>query len=116
MKILSKTPVDLIQQQVNAYNARDIKAFLATYSPEIQIYNHPDSLLYSGLDQMETVYSRLFKNNPKLHGEIVNRMVLGNFVIDQERVTGFPNDRVIDTVAIYEVKDGLIHKVWFVRE
>ena len=65
---------------------------------------------------METVYSRLFKNNPKLHGEIVNRIVLGNFVIDQERVTGFPNDRVIDTVAIYEVKDGLIHKVWFVRE
>ncbi len=115
-EILSKTPVELIQQQVNAYNARDIKAFLATYSPEVQIYNHPDSLLFTGLDQMETVYSRLFENNPKLHVEIINRIVSGDFIIDQERVTGFPNDRVINAVAIYEVKDVLIHKVWFVRE
>lgn len=115
-KILNKTPADIIQQQVNAYNARDLKAFLATYSPEIQIFNHPDSLLYSGLEQMETVYGRLFENVPKLHVEIKNRIEMGDFVIDQERVTGFPNNRVINAVAIYQVQKKLIQKVWFVRK
>lgn len=115
-QIVSKTPVDIIQQQVNAYNARDIQAFLATYSPDIQIFNHPDSLLYSGLKEIEMVYKQLFENAPKLHVEIVNRIVLGNFVIDQEKVTGFPKDLVINAVAVYEVQQELIRRVWFVRE
>ena len=114
-QLLSKKPVDLIQQQVNAYNARDIRAFLATYSPDIQIFNHPDGLLMTGLDEMETRYKRLFETAPKLHVEIVNRIVQGNFVIDHEKVTGLPNDQVINAVAVYEVQDDLIRRVWFVR-
>jgi hypothetical protein len=41
---------------------------------------------------------------------------MGNFVIDQERVSGFPNGRVINAVAMYEARDGLIQRVWFVPE
>ncbi|MFQ6116257.1 MAG: amidohydrolase family protein, partial [bacterium] len=115
-QIITKTPEDIVQQQVNAYNARDIKAFLATYSPDINIFNHPDSLLYSGLEEMEEVYKSLFEKVPNLHVKIVNRIALGKFVIDREKVTGFPNGRVIHAVAIYKVQDDSIQRVWFVRE
>ena len=115
-QILRKTPEDIVQQQVNAYNARDLEAFLATYSPDIKIFNHPDSLLYPGQEEMKKRYKALFENVPNLHVKIVNRITLGKFVIDQERVTGFADGRVIRAVAIYEVEDGLIKRVWFIRE
>lgn len=115
-EIIRKTPQDIVQQQVNAYNARDLEAFVATYSPDIKIYIHPDTLRGSGHAEMRKVYGELFKNTPKLHCEIVNRIVLGNFVIDKERVTGNPNGAVINAVAIYEVRDNLIQRVWFVPE
>jgi len=111
--IIKKTPQDVVQQQVNAYNARDLEAFIATYGPDIKIYNHPDKLGSSGHDAMRKTYGDMFKNTPKLHCEIVNRIVQGNFVIDHERVTGLPNGRVVNAVAIYEVRGDLIRNVWF---
>jgi hypothetical protein len=115
-KIIRKKPEDIIQQQVNAYNARDIEAFLTKYSPSVKIFDHPDSLLWSGLEEMRKVYTRRFESAPQLHCEIVNRIVLGNFVIDREKVTGLPDDQVINAVAIYAVQEGLIQQVWFLRE
>ncbi len=115
-KIMPKTAEDIVQHQVNAYNARDIEAFLATYSPDIKIFNHPDTLRYSGLAEMNERYKALFERVANLHVEIVNRIALGNYVIDRERVTGFPNGMVINAVATYYVRDGLIQRVWFIRE
>ena len=106
----------IVQQQLEAYNARDIDAFLATYSPDIKIYNHPNELRFSNLQEMRDRYSKMLKNTPNLHCEIVNRIVLGNHVFDQEKVTGFPDGRIIEAVAIYKVENGLIHRVWFVKK
>jgi hypothetical protein len=41
-------------------------------------------------------------------------MVLGNFVVDYEEVTGLPDVDVLHAIAIYEVNDGAIQKVWFI--
>jgi imidazolonepropionase-like amidohydrolase len=114
--IIRKTPPDIVQQQVNAYNARDLEAFIATYSPDIKLYTYPDKLENTGHEEMRKTYGELFKRAPKLHCEIVNRIAQGNFVIDHERVTGLPNGRIINAVAIYEVRDNLIQRVWFVPE
>ena len=115
-EIIKKTPRDIVQQQVNAYNARDLEAFIATYSPDIKLYTFPDKLESSGHAEMRKTYGDLFKRVPKLHCEIVNRIVQGNFVIDHERVSGLSNNRVINAVAIYEVRDNLIQRVWFISE
>ncbi len=115
-EIIKQSPEDIVQQQVNAYNARDIEAFLAKYSPSIKIFEHPDNLLWSGLEEIRKPYTSRFESSPSLHCEIVNRIVLGNFVIDREKVTGLPDDQVINAVVIYEVRGGLIQQVWFLRE
>jgi imidazolonepropionase-like amidohydrolase len=115
-ELVTKTPSDLVQQPVNAYNARDLDAFLATYSDDIEIYDHPDNLLWSGKDAITPVYRSRFESSPGLHAEIVRRTALGNFVVDHERVTGLPDGRTVEAVAIYEVQDGAIRRVWFIRE
>ena len=44
---------------------------------------------------------------------IRNRIVQDDIVIDHERVTLATDGRVIDAIAIYQVRDGLIANVWF---
>lgn len=63
---------------------------------------------------MRQNYASMFANTPNLFCEIKNRIVLGNKVIDKEYVRF--NDRYIEAIAVYEVADGFIQKVTFIRE
>jgi hypothetical protein len=64
---------------------------------------------------LQESYGKLFQECLTLHSTILSRTVQRHFVIDKESVTGlFDNDRVLEVVAIYEVRDDLISKVWFI--
>ena len=109
--IIQETPEMLIQRQLNAYNARNLDAFLDTYADDVKLYNFPDSLIGSGKESMKAMYGSFFKTATNLHCEIVERIKLGNTIIDHERVKII--DKIINAVAIYEVKDGKITRVTF---
>jgi hypothetical protein len=49
---------------------------------------------------------------PQLFCRLVNRIVEGNMVIDQEEVWGF-GDKPVTAVAIYVVEGGKITKAYF---
>ncbi|MGC1515471.1 MAG: nuclear transport factor 2 family protein [Maribacter sp.] len=106
-------PERIVQTQLDAYNNRDIDAFLATYAEGIQLYNFPETIRNNGLDTMRKGYTNLFENTPDLHCEIKNRMVIGNKVIDEEFVTA--NGTTFSAIAIYEVDNGKITRVTFIR-
>lgn len=107
-------PEDVIQQQLDAYNARDIDAFMAYWAEDAQYYEHPDTLLASGKAEIRERHIARFRE-PSLYGERVKRMALGSMVIDQEVVTrNFPQGRgKMDVIGIYEVEQGKIVKAWF---
>jgi hypothetical protein len=109
------SPLQVVQAQVDAYNRGDIDAFLNTHAPEANLYNFPDELLSSGLASMRERYAELFEKAPELHASITNRITQGNYVIDQEVVTGIPGAKELTAVLIYEVKDGKIVNVWFLQ-
>ena len=103
----------IVQQQLEEYNARDIDAFLALYSSEVVITDLLDgSVMARGLTEMRPMYQRLFTNNPDLHCQVVKRMVQGDIVVDQEEVTGYADGYSMHAIAIYEVRDGLIRRLW----
>lgn len=111
--ILKDTPEDLAQRQLNAYNLRNIEAFLEPYADDIEIYMFPDKLQAKGKEAMRQGYESMFQNTPNLHCELVNRMVKGNTVIDYERVQ-FGNETV-EAIAIYHIENGKIKKVYFIN-
>src|SRR5215831_15791954 len=82
------TPVSLVEQQVNGYNARNIDSFLAPYADSVEMYDFPNKFLGKGKEGMRRGYTDFFKKTPDLHCEITSRIVQGNTVIDKERVTG----------------------------
>lgn len=107
------SPEVVVQAQLDAYNRKDLEAFMDTYSDDIKLYTFPDQLSVGNREQMWKDYKGYFDRTPDLHAKLVNRMVLGNKVIDQEEVTA--NGRTFEAVAIYEVRNGKIYKVTFLR-
>lgn len=110
------TPTDLAQAQLDAYNQRDLSAFLLPYADSVAVYTFPNQLQYRGKEQMRQVYGEMFENLPDLHCSLVNRMVLGNTVIDQESVVFRKGEKPMQAIAIYKVKAGKIAEVYFVLE
>ncbi len=109
-------PQVVAQAQLDAYNARDIDAFLAPYDPEIVLACLPgDDPFARGHDQMRALYGKKFAEAPDLHCRLVNRICHDRFVVDQEELTGVPGAELIRAVAIYEVVDGLILRAWFLK-
>ncbi len=110
---IKDSPADLAQQQLTAYNLRDIEAFLIPYADDVEIYTYPNELKYQGKDKMREIYYKMFKNTLKLHCELVSRIVQGNIVIDKERVQF--GDKVKEAVAIYHIENKKIKKIYFIK-
>lgn len=111
--LIKDTPADLAQRQLNAYNFRNIDAFLEPYADDVEVYNYPDKLQFKGKETMRKGYSEMFEKTPNLHCELVSRIVQGNIVIDKERVQF--GDKILEAVAMYHIENGKIKKVYFIR-
>ena len=106
-------PEDVVQEQVEAYNARDIERFVATYGDDVRLYRaHETQPAIVGKAALREFYATQRFHLPALHAEILARMVLGNKVVDHERITGL-RDHPIEAAAVYEVSGGLIRAAWF---
>ncbi len=108
------SPEELAEMQLKAYNARDLDAFLAPYSDSVKIYMYPDKLQSQGIESMRVSYGKMFANTPDLHCDLVNRMVLGNTVIDHENVVFSKDKPMIKAIAIYKIENGKIGEVRFI--
>ena len=107
-------PTAFVQRQLDAYNARDLERFVREYTQDVTVYRMPDpNPVIVGRAALAAHYRDNRFNLPELHATVVNRMVFGNKVIDQERVVGVPG-APLDVAAIYEVSEQGISKVWFV--
>ncbi len=107
-------PEALAQRQLDAYNARDLEAFCAPYSDDIQIVGLDGKEEARGKEAFKARYRDRFQKLTKLHCQLVKRMVMGNFVLDEEAITGTGGDP-IHAVAIFEVRNGKIAVVRFIR-
>jgi len=103
----------LVSRQLDAYNARDLDAFVAQYAENVRVFRPPGlEPAIVGRRAMAEYYARHRFSLPGLHAEVLNRMVLGNKVVDHERIHGV-RAAPFETVAVYEIVDGLISVVWF---
>ena len=107
-------PAGFAQRQLDAYNARDLGRFVREYAENVVVYRLPNvEPILQGKAALAEHYRKNRFNLSGLHAELVNRMVFGNKVIDQERVTGVQGTPM-DVAAIYEVTTSGISRVWFV--
>jgi hypothetical protein len=109
------TAVEIVQAQLDAYNARDLDAFAATYAEGIVITNAKCEVLVTGLEALRKRYGGIFEKFPLNHARIAARKLEGGeVVLDHEIITGRAPDKPdpwdVGWVR-YEVESGRIARV-----
>lgn len=107
-------PVVVAQRQLEAFNARDVHAWLATYAEDARQYLLPGILLASGHAEIGARVAVRFAE-PDLHARLLSRRAIGDLVFDHEIVTRtLPEGRgEVELMAVYEIRDGLIRTAMF---
>ena len=103
------SPEAVVQRQLDAYNARDLDALVATYAPDARQYVHPATLVATGHDAIRARLAPRLQE-PNLHARLIQRLVMDTLVIDYEEVRrDFPEGPgTVELMAIYDVADGRI--------
>jgi hypothetical protein len=114
-------PEQLIQSQLDCYNAKDIEGLLATYAADVEHHDLRGNLLARGRAQLRERFATRF-TEPDLQARLVQRIVMGNVVTDYEIITrnfpsidpDFPNAKgTIEMLCIYEVENNEIVRATF---
>ena len=103
----------LANDQLIAWNNKDVNGFLESYSDSVRVFSYPNTLNYVGKQKMRERYEGFFNATPLLKCEIVKRIVFGNKIIDYERITGYKDNWINETVAIYTITNKKISEVCF---
>jgi hypothetical protein len=107
----------VVQAHVDAFNRRDIEAFMATYAPGAIHWEYPADTVWNGAARIRAHYTELFADPDAsgLHVDVRERMVKGRFVVNHEFYRGLPGEDTHVSVVIYEVVNGRIQNAWFMN-
>jgi hypothetical protein len=106
------TPLELVEHQLAAYNARNLERFLEVFSDDIEVTRLPNTApAIVGKAALGKFYAENRFNLPDLHAEIVNRIVMGAKIIDHERITGI-GPEPIEIIVAYAIEGGAIRRMW----
>lgn len=111
------TAEQVVQHNLEAYNNRNIDAFMSDYSEEIELYNYGVAVpLAKGKIEVRKIYSTLFEASPNLFSKIKKRIIFDNKVIDYESITGrMGKTETVEMVLIYEINNEKIVKITAIK-
>ncbi len=109
---------EIVQSNLDAYNLRDIDAFMASVATDIELFSLGEAQpSLSGHQAMRDFYQTLFENSPTLNSTIIKRIVIGNKVIDHESISGRNgSESLTELVLVYEVEKDKITRITVIRE
>jgi putative hydrolase of HD superfamily len=99
--------VSVIDRLLEAMNGHDLEAFVACYAATATIEDGHDRVLARGHDELRARYGPAFEL-PDLHVEALHRIEVGDFVVQEERVTGRGAPQ--RHVAVYHVEANRIRR------
>jgi hypothetical protein len=109
-KLRPASPEEVVASRAEAYERGDIPALLALYAADAQIYDPPDRLRDSGLDQIRQSYSPELVAGSGTRATVSQRMSEGRYVVERYGAgAGKP------AIVIYEVRGGQIARTWILR-
>jgi hypothetical protein len=106
---------DPVDAHVQAYNDRDLDRFIACYAPDCVIEDARGTVVARGHADLRARFGKVFDKSPDLHCEIVHRARIGEYVVDEERITGRFDGGEQHGIVVSHVSGGVIDHQRFVR-
>lgn len=107
-------PREIVQAAIDAYHDHDLNRCLGFYAPDVVVKDAEGSILMDGAEAVRSRYAKSMIDNPNIRYDIPNRIALGDWVIDEERVTGFSkpgSPDVVRAVLVYRISAELIREI-----
>ncbi len=105
---------DVVDAQLEAYRARDVERFLSYYADDASVVMFDGTVQFGSKEVMRQQYGQLFANSPDLHVTIAGRIAAGDFVVDEEHLSGFhfgDMPTAMTAVAVYRITGGKIARL-----
>lgn len=114
---MTQTPEEVVQRQLDMYNARNLELFLETFHDDCELVDFASGEVRAkGKEQLRKVYGDLFQASPDLHSTLLSRMIMGNKVLDHESIIGRAGQATpLELIMVYEVNDGQIVRATAIR-
>lgn len=109
----TRSPLEVVNLRMKAYNEHDLDVFLSTYAENVEIFTYPDQSLGKGKKRIKSLFEDMF-GDESLRVDIHHQIAKDGYVINHETVVS--GDEATEYVSIYEVRNGLIQSVRFVRD
>jgi hypothetical protein len=104
---------DVIDRLLVALNAGDVDAFVDCYAEDATIENGHDEVMARGHEDLRSKYGGMFERMPDIRVEALARSDVGEFVVQEEQVTGRGEPE--RHIAVYLVRDGRIERERLLR-
>jgi hypothetical protein len=106
-------PRDVVQAAIDAYHDHDLDRCLAFYAPDVVVKRADGTIVMDGTEAVRGRYAKSMSDHPNLHYDIPNRIALGDYVIDEERVSGYSpgGPDVVRAVLVYRFAGDLIAEI-----
>ena len=109
----STTALEIVNKRMDLYNQHNFEDFIKLYADDVKIYTYPDKLLGTGTENITSIFKPKFASK-SIQVKIVSQMNNGNHVINHEIVK--ENEIETKYISIYEIRNGLIASIRFVRD
>jgi hypothetical protein len=106
-------PRDIVQAAIDAYHDHDLDRCLSFYAADVVVKQADGTILMDGAEAMRARYAKSMANHPNLHYDIPNRIAVGGYVVDEERVTGYSpgGPDVVQAVLVYRFAGDVIKEI-----
>ena len=111
-------PVRVVRTYIDAFNKHDIPAMAERVAPDFVWFNVTSdraTVEVKGRDSLRKTLSNYFEGTPTVRSEIDGVASAGDYVSFREKATwtSLLGQRSQSSLAIYEVKGGLITRAWY---
>jgi hypothetical protein len=107
-------PREVVQAANDAYHDHDLDRCLGHYAPDVVVKDADGNVLMDRAEAVRTRYAKSMADNPNLRYDIPSRISPGQWVIDEERVTGFTkpgSPDVVRAVLVYRFSGERIREI-----
>jgi len=107
--------VAITAAQFDAYNAQDLDAYCGYFTDDVIVADYNGAITRQGMDAYRAGYADTFGKFPQNKALLLNRMVVGDTVIDHEKVSRGPEGPEFEVAAIYTFRGDKICRIDFIR-
>ena len=105
--------MNAIHNQIQTFNEKNIEAFLSNYTDDYKAYMlDSNQLITDGKEQLRSIMNDVFEKQGGAV-KVLESMIQGDIVVQKEETRGHVAGKIISSITIYQLREGLISKMWF---